>query len=90
MFFKTKKYWLFVLLLATFAGCEQDGPMPEIIPISAQRTVLVYLGVDNNFRAESAQKIETLKTNWNKTTDGNLLVYADTGNRPALTQRKKC
>jgi hypothetical protein len=84
MFFKTKKYWLFVLLLATLASCEPEEPMPEIIPISAQRTVLVYLGVDNNFRPEAAQKIETLTENWNANTDGNLLVYADTGDRPAL------
>ncbi|GHT32221.1 clostripain [Bacteroidia bacterium] len=46
--------------------------------------MLVYLGVDNNFHAEAAQKIETLTTNWNKNNDGNLLIYSDAGGNAAL------
>ncbi|GHT64377.1 clostripain [Bacteroidia bacterium] len=45
---------------------------------------MVYLGVDNNFRPEATQKIEILRENWNKANDGNLLVYADDGDRSAL------
>jgi hypothetical protein len=65
-------------------GCERDGSYPDEIPVSTRRTVLVYLGVDNNFRPEARQKVETLTANWNANTDGNLLVYADDGDRPAL------
>jgi hypothetical protein len=74
---------LLFLMLAAFASCEREGLDIEI-PASMARTVLVYLGTDNNFRAEAAQKIETLRVNWNKHTDGNLLIYADAGERPAL------
>jgi hypothetical protein len=65
-------------------GCEKDEYLYDGVPVSARRTVLVYLGVDNNFRGEAEQKIEQLKTNWNKNTDGNLLIYADAGDCPAL------
>jgi hypothetical protein len=75
---------LFFFFLAVFSGCEKEEFLPDEIPISAQRTVLVYLGVDNNFRPEAQQKIETLTTHWNANLDGNLLVYADTGERPVL------
>ncbi|GHV30357.1 clostripain [Bacteroidia bacterium] len=42
------------------------------------------MGVDNNFRAEAAKKIEILRENWDKNTDGNLLVYSDAGGNAAL------
>ena len=54
------------------------------IPVSRFRSVLVYLGVDNNFHAEAQQKIEQLRSGWHKDTDGNLLVYADAGSNPVL------
>ncbi|GHU58752.1 clostripain [Bacteroidia bacterium] len=73
-----------ILFFCILSGCGQDEPYPDEIPASTVRTVLVYLGTDNNFRAEAAQKIEQLKSNWNKNNDGNLLVYADTGGKPAL------
>ncbi|GHU79431.1 clostripain [Bacteroidia bacterium] len=72
------------MLACLLPGCEPDEPYPDEIPASTQRTVLLYLGVDNNFRAEAAQKIETLTTNWNKNNDGNLLVYSDAGGNAAL------
>ncbi|GHT03447.1 clostripain [Bacteroidia bacterium] len=65
-------------------GCGQDEPYLDKIPASTQRTVLLYLGVDNNFRAEAAKKIEILRENWDKNTDGNLLVYSDAGGNAAL------
>jgi hypothetical protein len=84
---KMKRNRLCLLLLGfllIIAGCEENEFLPDGVPVSAHRTVLVYLGVDNNFRAEAEQKIEQLKTHWDKNTDGNLLVYADAGNCPAL------
>ena len=68
--------------LLLFFGCSKEPC--DHMPVSTQRTVLVYLGVDNNFWREAAEKIDTLKRNWNKNFDGNLLVYADAGPKPVL------
>ena len=64
-----------------FSGCKKENDCQQI---STHRTVLVYLGVDNNFRAEAVQKIKQLKDNWDKSINGNLLVYADAGEKPVL------
>ena len=75
-----------ILLLSGFfallAGCRKDKC--DEPPKSARRTVIVYLGTDNNFRNEAAEKIEILRNNRNSNIDGNLLVYADTGEKPVL------
>ncbi|GHT70265.1 hypothetical protein AGMMS50239_38420 [Bacteroidia bacterium] len=52
---------LFIVITALFYACEMDALPDNSIPSSGRRTVLVYLGVDNNFRAEAAEKIEQLK-----------------------------
>ena len=77
---------LFLLFLFLFLACEKEDEMlrADDIPVSTFRSVLVYLGTDNNFRAEAQQKIEQLRSNWHKDTDGNLLVYADAGSNPVL------
>ncbi|MDR1985179.1 MAG: hypothetical protein LBQ28_10230 [Prevotellaceae bacterium] len=77
------KYFTLLLVSAFLFSCSSEE-LPFTIPTSDARTVLVYLGTDNNFRAEASQKIESLRTNWNKNTDGNLLVYADAGGNAAL------
>jgi len=66
-----------------FSGCRKEKPSNDP-PVSDRRTVLVYLGTDNIFSHEAAEKIEQLKNNWNKDVDGNLLVYADAGKNPVL------
>lgn len=82
--------WRYVLhILCTFfpvffVACEGYQFLDDRIPASTNRTVLVYLGVDNNFWPEAAEKIEQLTENWDKNIDGNLLVYADAGERPVL------
>jgi Clostripain family. len=82
---KSKIHLLFLLFLLLFSACEKDELLPaDETPVSRFRSVLVYLGVDNNFHAEAQQKIEQLRTNWHKDTDGNLLVYADAGSNPVL------
>jgi hypothetical protein len=75
---------MLIMVQTFFTSCERDEPTDYPPPASKRRTVLVYLGTDNNFRAEAAQKIEQLKNGWNRDIDGNLLVYADAGDRPAL------
>ena len=86
--FSTFNFQFSILLLLLSGCCKEPFVVPPPIvdppPISTQRTVLVYLGVDNNFRGEAAEKIDTLKRNWNKNIDGNLLVYADSGTKPVL------
>jgi hypothetical protein len=73
------------LLLLACTACEKEPDEdPFFPPAGAHRTVLVYLGTDNNFRAEAAEKIATLRDNWNDGNDGNLLIYADNGNNPVL------
>lgn len=64
---------LFVfLLLAT--SCSREM---EIMPPAARRTLLVYLGGDNNLSGEVRQKIDSLTAGWHNTED-NLLIYEDT------------
>jgi len=84
---KCLKYSILLLISILYVilqGCGKEELSPDESPVSARRTVLVYLGTDNNFRAEAAQKIEQLTNNWNKAIDGNLLVYADAGEKPVL------
>ncbi|GHU83258.1 clostripain [Bacteroidia bacterium] len=81
---KGKTYILISLLSILFVSCEKDGLPDDAIPVSDRRTVLVYLGTDNNFRAEAAEKIEILRKNRNNANDGNLLVYSDAGGVAAL------
>lgn len=67
----------FVLFFAVFfTACHDDHPGEGE---SVKRTVIVYLGVDNNFAGEGAEKIATLKKNWRGSYNGNLLVYSDAG-----------
>jgi hypothetical protein len=68
-----------IAVTAVFSGCEKEETVPA-------RTVLVYLGVDNGFRDEAQQKIEQLTSAWNRNTDGNLLIYADTGEKAVLVR----
>ncbi|MCL2072330.1 MAG: clostripain-related cysteine peptidase [Marinilabiliaceae bacterium] len=70
-------------LMVLLFSCQKDSEILDST-ISTNRTILVYLGVDNDFRAEAAQKINILINNWDKSFDGNLFVYADTGKEPVL------
>jgi hypothetical protein len=68
------------------AGCinnEDPAPAP---PDTLYRTVLVYLGVDNNFGHEARMKIDTLWRHWRGDYYGNLLVYADAGKESVLVR----
>ena len=81
---KHSRLLFLAVICVILSGCKKDDPTSCRPPASARRTVLVYLGTDNNFSAEAAQKIDTLKKYWDKTIDGNLLVYADAGKNPVL------
>ena len=73
-----------VIIFSIFLFACQKESTEDFPSVSTNRTIVVYLGVDNNFRSEAAQKIELLKNNWDKSFDGNLFVYADTGNESNL------
>jgi len=75
---------LLPIFYSLFSGCCKDKPDPDDPPVSVRRTVLVYLGTDNEFRPEAAQKIEQLMINWDGANDGNLLIYADSGEKTVL------
>jgi hypothetical protein len=50
-----KKTCILLLCICILAGCEKDKDLPDdAVPVSSRRTVLVYLGTDNNFRPEAA------------------------------------
>jgi hypothetical protein len=73
-----------VVLIFFFYSCKDEDQIVTDETAGTNRTVLVYLGVDNNFRSEASEKIEQLKSNRDRYTDGNLFVYADTGESPVL------
>lgn len=72
------------MFLVFLAGCEPNELPDDTVPASDRRTVLLYLGTDNNFHSEAAEKIRQLTDSWNEVIDGNLLIYSDTGDRPVL------
>lgn len=65
-----------LLGLLFFAACQKKDETPVEY---AERTVIVYLAVDNNFKAEAKQKIDSLQKYWKKSYRGNLLVFSDAG-----------
>lgn len=72
-----------VLFLA-LAGCGKDDGGNRKEP--AMRTVIVYFGADNEFAAETYEKIDSLTAGW-EDYDGNLLVYSDAkGSVPRLVE----
>lgn len=73
------------MLLVLAVACHDDSPGP--VNGEALRTVVVYLGVDNNFSGEDREKIESLVSGWKSSFNGYLLVYADPrGKAPYLTR----
>jgi len=52
---------IFAFFLCFLSGCQKEEMSPDNFPVSVHRTILVYLGVGDNFRAEAAQKIGQLK-----------------------------
>lgn len=56
-------------------GCQESDSGEEFS--EKPRTVIVYLGIDNNFSGEDREKIKALTEGWRKDFNGHLLVYAD-------------
>lgn len=73
-----------LLLFSLFASCSKTKEEKE--EVIKNRTVLVYLGVDNNFSSEAKEKIDILRESWQEEYDGNLLIYADPGGSARLVR----
>lgn len=67
------RFFIGILGICALWGCHHDSGRP----VYADRTIIVYLGVDNNFSGEDAEKIESLRRGWKEDYPGHLLVYAD-------------
>lgn len=64
------------IVLLLFLGLWRCSDDKHTSPM-ADRTVIVYLGVDNNFSGEDDEKIAGLTEGWKENFTGHLLVYAD-------------
>lgn len=62
-------------------ACMEE--MPPEAPASYQRTVLVYMGGDNNLSAETDAKLNALASGWERS-DCRLIIYQDKGGAPCL------
>ncbi|MCX4290244.1 MAG: clostripain-related cysteine peptidase [Odoribacter sp.] len=69
-------YFFIGIFLLDLVACHKDDSVEKE---GAGRTIIVYLGVDNNFSGEGAEKIKALTEGWRGNYHGNLLVYADGG-----------
>jgi len=79
------KILFFVFLLFSLLACDKDnggGGEPE--PKLDNRTILVYMGGDNNLSPETDDKIIQLAKGWSSDFDGNLLIYQDTPSQSRL------
>jgi len=77
-----KKILLSVLIVSAYFSCdkntEEEGPN--------QRTVLVYLGRDNNLSGTEEDKLKSIMNGWDGT-NGKLLVFQDTKqDKPCLQE----
>lgn len=62
-----------LLLSLLFVSCHKSET-EDLLP---QRTVLFYLGGDNNLSIETYDKLKNIIAGWNQNIHGNLLIYQD-------------
>lgn len=76
-----------IFLLLISCGGKPPAPIPKPNP---KRTILVYVGGDNNLSSEVKDTKEALLYAWNPKTMGNLLLFADSYKGvPVLIQIKQ-
>lgn len=81
---KIKKIIPLGLGIWLFGACVQEELSPQKIA-PYRRTVLVYMGGDNNLSAETDAKIAALSSEWNHS-DCRLIIYQDKGGDPRLLE----
>lgn len=70
-------------ILLTLVSCTEEDEKEGL----AQRTLVVYLGGDNNLSSETTRKISSLARGY-KSEYGNLIIYQDDASQPKLWQVK--
>lgn len=86
-----QRWWNVCRLLAVcmicLPGCMNESLVEEDLPL---RTVLVYIGGDNDLSGETAWRVETLCEGWKNKPDGRLLIYVDkAGEPPCLMEMRR-
>lgn len=66
-----------MMLLACFLSCTKEVLQQNALP---GRTLLVYMGGDNNLSVETDSKIDALLAGWSSECSGRLLIYQDRSN----------
>ena len=82
---KTKYYLLFGLLII-FASCKKDTEVRSVATATNNRTVLVYMGGNNNLSSETYDKIEALKRSYTLGMGRLLILQAAKGISPKLME----
>lgn len=72
---KIKKYLQSFFILMIHIGCQSENM--EYLSLSP-RTVLIYMGGDNNLTTETDAKISALSSGWNHP-ESRLIIYQDNG-----------
>lgn len=67
--------------LFLLGACMEEAPSEA--PAFYHRTVLVYMGGDNNLSSETDAKIHALASGWDRS-DCRLIIYQDKGGAPCL------
>ena len=82
--------YLLLLLILIVVSCSEDTDIELIVP--KERTVLVYVALDNNLSGEMSDVHASLMEGWkNSDKKGNLLIFADSRgeDKPLLINIKK-
>lgn len=71
-----------ILLLFLLLSCTKEDDTPQ----TARRTLLVYLGGNNNLSNEVSQKLDSITSGWHNTHDNLLVFRAARNETPSLLQ----
>ncbi|MDU1904087.1 MAG: clostripain-related cysteine peptidase [Dysgonomonas sp.] len=82
--FYSKILFFIFLSFSLFACDKNNGGGGEPEPKLDNRTILVYMGGDNNLSLETDDKIKELAKGWSSDFDGSLLIYQDTPSKSHL------
>ena len=73
-----KKYMILLAASLMLGACGKDDNDTPDVPQNAERTVLIYMGADNNLSSLSQKDILELKEGSKKLNDlQNLIIYVD-------------
>lgn len=79
-------HYIFLFIILSFlSSCHHDDTSHTN---ELDRTIIIYMGADNNLNAEAHQKIEQISSGWEMNSSNKLLIYIDTpyGDGPQLLE----